>query len=129
MSGYLNKVMIIGNVGKDPELKYTLDGTPNCRFSVAVTSTYKDKEGNQQENTEWFNVVAWGKLAETCGEYVFKGQKLYVEGRLQTRKWQTSDGETKYMTELVAQAIQMLSFKPREAQEGEVEPAGEPEIE
>ena len=112
MAGSLNKVMIIGNVGKDPELRYTPDGTPTAKFSVAVGRVWNTPEGERKEETEWFNVVAWRKLAETCGNYVYKGQKVYVEGRLQTRKWTDQQGVEKRFVDLVASQVIFLG-KPK----------------
>jgi single-strand DNA-binding protein len=103
MSGSLNKVMIIGHLGRDPEMRYTAEGTPVANFSVATTEKYKDKE-----NTEWHRVVAFARLAEICGEYLRKGKQVYVEGRLQTRKWTDKDGHDKYTTEIVASDMRML---------------------
>ena len=123
MAGSLNKVMIIGNVGKDPELRYTPDGTPTAKFSVAVNRTWNTPEGERKEETEWFNVVAWRKLAETCSSYVYKGQKIYVEGRLQTRKWTDPQGAERRITELVAFQLIMLG-RPK----GAVAAPGEEEV-
>ena len=122
MASSLNKVMIIGNVGKDPELRYTPDGTPTTKFSVAVSRVWNTPEGERKEETEWFNVVTWRKLAETCSNYVYKGQKIYVEGRLQTRKWTDQQGVEKRYTDLVAERVMFLG-KPK----GSVAPGGEEE--
>jgi single-strand DNA-binding protein len=108
MASSLNKVMIIGNVGRDPELRYTPDGTPTTKFSVAVSRVWKTPDGEQKEETEWFNVVTWRKLAETCSNYVYKGQKVYVEGRLQTRKWTDPQGVEKRFVDLVANQVMFL---------------------
>lgn len=105
----LNKVMLIGNLGKDPEIRYTQSGTAVATFNVATTERWKDKEGQMQESTEWHRVVAWQKLAETCGEYLHKGSKVYIEGKLQTRKWQDQNGNDKYTTEIVANVMKMLT--------------------
>ena len=112
MASSLNKVMIIGNVGKDPELRYTPDGTPTAKFSVAVSRVWKTPEGEQKEETEWFNIVTWRKLAETCSNYVYKGQKVFVEGRLQTRKWTDQQGAERRIVELVANEVMFLG-KPK----------------
>ena len=109
MAGNLNKVMIIGNVGRDPELRYTPDGTPTAKFSVAVNRVWNSPDGERKEETEWFNVVTWRKLAETCSNYVYKGLTIYVEGRLQTRKWTDQQGVEKRMVEVVAERVQFLS--------------------
>ena len=100
MSRSLNKVQLIGNLGKDPELKYTPSGVAVATFSIATSESWKDQEGNQQEKTEWHNIVAWRKLAEICGEYLKKGKKVYLEGKLQTRNYE-KDGIKRYVTEIV----------------------------
>ncbi len=97
----LNRVQLIGNLGQDPEVRYTNAGKAVCNFSVATSHTWKDAEGNPQEKTEWHKIVAWGKLAEICSQYLAKGRKVFVEGRLQTRKWQGQDGNDRYTTEIV----------------------------
>lgn len=108
----LNKVMLIGNLGKDPELRYTQSGTAVASFNLATTETWKDKDGQKQESTEWHRVVAWAKLAETCGEYLHKGSKIYIEGKLSTRKWQDQNGVDKFTTEIIAREMKMLSPRP-----------------
>lgn len=105
----INKVILIGNLGADPEIRYTQSGTPVVNFRIATTERWKDKDGQQQEQTEWHNVVAWGRLAEICGEYLAKGSKVYVEGKLQTRKWQDQNGNDRYTTEVIAREMKMLS--------------------
>ncbi len=107
MSRSLNKVQLIGNLGKDPELKYTPSGVAVATFSIATSESWKDQEGNQQEKTEWHNIVAWRKLAEICGEYLKKGKKVYIEGKLQTRNYE-KDGIKRYVTEIVADQLIML---------------------
>ena len=107
MAGTLNKVMIIGSVGRDPEGRYTPAGTPVTTFSVATNR--RSKEGG--EETEWFTVVAWEKLAETCNTYLTKGQKVYVEGRLQTRTWEDKEGQKKSKVEVIANQVLFLSPK------------------
>jgi single-strand DNA-binding protein len=110
MSG-VNKVIIIGHLGRDPEMKYTPSGVPVANFSIATSETWKDKNtGEKQEKTEWHRIVAWNRLAEICGEYLKKGSQVYLEGKLQTRSWD-KDGETRYATEIVAQSMQMLGAK------------------
>lgn len=104
----LNKVMIIGNLGRDPELRYTSAGNPIATFSVAVTRVWTNAEGVRQESTEWFNVLAWNKLAETCHKLLRKGHKVYVEGRLQTHSWEGEDGSRHYRTEIVARDVVFL---------------------
>jgi single-strand DNA-binding protein len=106
----VNKVILIGNLGKDPEIKYTPSGVPVAKFSLATNEKYKDKGGEWQERTEWHNIVAWQRLAEIVGEYVKKGSKLYIEGRLQTSSWEDKQsGEKKYRTEIVANDLVLLS--------------------
>jgi single-strand DNA-binding protein len=107
MSRSLNKVMLIGNLGKDPELKYTPSGVAVATFSMATSEQWKDQDGNAQEKTEWHNIVAWRKLAEIVGEYLKKGKKVYIEGKLQTRNYD-KDGVKRYITEIVADQIIML---------------------
>jgi single-strand DNA-binding protein len=107
----VNKVIIIGNLGRDPETRYMPEGGAITNISVATTEKWKDKNGEMQEKTEWHRVAFFGKLAEIAGEYLKKGSQVYVEGRLQTRKWQDKDGQDKYMTEIVANQMQMLGSR------------------
>jgi len=107
----LNKVMLIGNLGKDPEVRYTTAGTAVASFSVATTDKFKNKSGEWEEKTEWHNVTLWARLAEIAGEYLSKGKPVYIEGRLQTRKWQDKEGKDRYTTEIVGEKMQMLSAK------------------
>ena len=107
----INKVILIGNLGADPELKYTQSGIPVTTLSVATNERWKDKDGQQQEQTEWHRIVAWRQLAETCNEYLHKGSKVYVEGKLQTRKWQDQNGNDRYTTEIIANEMQMLDSR------------------
>ena len=109
----VNKVILIGNLGKDPELRTTPQGTSLARFSVATTTTWKDASGAKQERTEWHDIVAWERLAQICGEYLHKGKMVYVEGSLQTRSWEDQDGKKRYKTEVKANNVVMLS--PRDA--------------
>lgn len=104
----LNKVELIGNLGKDPELRYMPSGDAVANVSIATTEKWKDKEGNKKESTEWHRVVFFGKLAEVVGEYLKKGSQIYVEGRLKTRKWQNKDGVDQYTTEINADTMLML---------------------
>ena len=104
----VNKVILIGNLGRDPEIKYMPSGDAVASFSIATTDTWKDKNGQKQERTEWHRISMFGKLAEIAGEYLKKGSSVYVEGRLQTRKWQDKDGVEKQTTEVVADRMQML---------------------
>ncbi len=105
----INKVILIGNLGADPEIRYTQSGTPVASFTVATTERWKDKDGQQQEQTEWHRIVAWRRLAEICGEYLNKGSRVYIEGKLQTRKWQDQNGNDRYTTEIVAREMKMLT--------------------
>lgn len=107
----LNKVMIIGNLGADVEMKYTQDGTPVASFTVATTEKWKGKEGQQHEQTEWHRIIAWRRLAEICGEYLAKGSRVYLEGKLQTRAWEDQNGNKRYTTEIVASEMKMLSSR------------------
>jgi single-strand DNA-binding protein len=106
--------MVIGNLGRDPEMRYTPSGQAVTQFTVAVNRNYKDQQGERQEETEWFRVVAWGQQAEFAAEYLRKGAKVYVEGRIQTRQWEGQDGQKRYTTELVANTIQNLERRPRD---------------
>ncbi len=105
----INKVILIGNLGIDPELRFTQSGTPVASFRIATSERWKDKEGNQQEQTEWHNIVAWGRLGELCNEYLNKGSKVYIEGKLKTRKWQDQNGNDRYTTDIVARDVQFLT--------------------
>ena len=107
----LNKVMLIGNLGKDPEVRYTTSGSAVASFPLATTEKYKNKSGEWEEKTEWHNVTLWARLAEIAGEYLSKGKTVYIEGRLQTRKWQDKEGKDRYTTEIVGEKMQMLSAK------------------
>ena len=107
----VNKVILIGNLGRDPETRYMPDGGAITNISIATTENWKDKNGDKQEKTEWHRVAFFGKLAEIAGEYLKKGSQVYVEGRLQTRKWQDKDGQDKYSTEIVANVMQMLGSR------------------
>ena len=108
MARGVNKVILIGNLGADPELRYTGSGTAVCNFNLATNESYKDRDGNMVEKTEWHRVVAWDRLAEICAEYLKKGRQVYIEGSLQTRQWEDQDGNTKYTTEIKAREMQML---------------------
>jgi single-strand DNA-binding protein len=131
MSRDLNRVMVIGRLGKDPELKYTPSGSAMARFSVASSRKWRSQEGEDREDTEWFNIVAWDKLAETCGQYLTKGARVYLEGRLQTRSWDDQEtGQKRYMTEVVIHDMIMLDSKKQQgdspANEEEEEPTPAP---
>ena len=107
----VNKVILIGNLGADPEVRYSQTGTAIASFRMATTETWRKQDGSKEDSTEWHRVVAFGKLGEICGEYLSKGTKVYIEGRLQTRKWEDRDGNTRYTTEIVAREMKMLSPK------------------
>ena len=127
----LNKVMIIGNVGTEPEMRFTPNGNPVTSFSVATNRVYTTPEGERKEETEWFNVVAWNRLAENCNQFLAKGRRVYAEGRLHTRTWEGQDGQKRSRTEIIANRVIFLDRReaassPEEAVEetgvGELEP-------
>jgi single-strand DNA-binding protein len=126
----VNKVILVGNLGRDPETRYTTGGDAVTNIRVATTDTWKDKNGEKQEKTEWHTVVFFGRQAEIAGEYLKKGRQVYVEGRLQTRKWQDKEGQDRYTTEIVADRMQMLGSRegsgaPVAAEPSERAPAAE----
>jgi single-strand DNA-binding protein len=104
----INKVILIGNLGGDPEVRYTPSGKPVANFTIATTENWTNKDGGKEERTEWHRIVAWGRLGEICGEYLHKGKQVYIEGKLQTRSWEDRDGNKRYTTEILAQTMQML---------------------
>ncbi len=104
----VNKVILVGHLGKNPEVRYTPSGAAVANFSIATNESWTDKSGQKQERTEWHRIVVWGKLAELCNQYLSKGRQAYIEGRLQTRQWQDKDCQTKYTTEVQAQTVQFL---------------------
>ena len=114
----VNKVILVGNLGRDPETRYMPDGGAITNISIATTSSWKDKSGEKQEATEWHRISFFGKLAEIAGEYLKKGSQVYVEGKLRTRKWQDKDGQDKYTTEVIADAMQMLGGRQGMGGEG-----------
>lgn len=107
----LNKVILIGSLGRDPEIRYMPNGEAVCNFSMATSENWKDKQGQKQEKTEWHNIVMYRKLAEIAGEYLKKGALVYIEGKLQTRKWSDKEGKERYTTEIIADQMQMLGSK------------------
>lgn len=113
----LNKVQIIGYLGRDPEMRYTPNGKPVASFAVAVTRTWVKPEGERAEKTEWFNVVAWERLAEICSQYLTKDSPVYVEGRLETRSWESEDGQRHFRTEIVANEVIILDKRGSTADE------------
>jgi single-strand DNA-binding protein len=120
----VNKVILIGNLGKDPELRYTPGGAAVVNFPIATNERWKDKNGQPQERTEWHNIVLWGRLAEIANDYLKKGSAVYIEGRLQTRSWEDRDGNKRYTTEVVGRQMQLLG---REAGAGERAPEARPD--
>jgi single-strand DNA-binding protein len=118
----LNRVQLIGNLGKDPEVRYTPTGTKVCTFSMAVNRRWKGRDGSAKEATDWFNIEVWGKLGEVCQQYLHKGSLAFIEGRLQTDRYE-HEGETRYFTKVIARTMQMLDRKPEE------EPALDEEVE
>jgi single-strand DNA-binding protein len=130
----VNKVILIGNLGKDPELRYTPGGSAVTNFPIATNERWKDKNGQPQERTEWHNIVLWGRLAEIANEYLKKGSPVYIEGRLQTRSWEDRDGNKRYTTEVVGNQMQMLGREvgagggpSAESSEGKLEAEAVPE--
>lgn len=124
MSG-INKVILVGRLGGDPEVKSVGQGSMNARFSIATSESWNDKNGQRQERTEWHRVVVWGKLAEICGKHLSKGRQVYIEGRLQTRQWDDQKGQKHYTTEVIANTVQFLGSageqRPQNSQASEVE--------
>lgn len=121
----VNKVMLIGRLGRDPEMRYTPAGTPVCNFTLATNEVYRDRSGERQERTEWHRIVAWARLAEQCSQLLSKGNLAYIEGRLQTREWDDRDGNRRRTTEIVAQRMRTLTPKGERALEME-SPGPEP---
>ncbi len=111
----INKAVLIGRLGKDPEIRYTTDGSMVTNFSIATDESWKDKNGDKQQKTEWHRIVVFGKLAEICGNYLVKGKLVFVEGRIQTRSWEDKDGVKRFTTEIVANDMKMLDSKGKEA--------------
>jgi len=114
--GYLNQVTLMGNLGKDPEVRSTVSGNQVANFSIATTEKWTDKSGQRQEKTEWHNIVVWGRMAETVGQYLKKGSAVLVVGKLQTRSWEGQDGNKRYATEVVASNIQFVGGGRRESE-------------
>jgi single-strand DNA-binding protein len=110
----LNKVMLIGNLGRNPEMRFTPSGKPVTSFSLATNRNWVSADGERHDETEWFNVVAWGNLAEICNQHLSKGQKVYVEGRLQTRSWEDENGQKHFRTEVVANEMIILTGRPEQ---------------
>ncbi|MBI4164760.1 MAG: single-stranded DNA-binding protein [Acidobacteria bacterium] len=130
MAGSVNKVILIGRLGKDPELKYTPNGTPVAKFSLATDEVFKDQSGEQQRRTEWHNIVAWKRLAEICGEYLTKGKQVYIEGSIRSRQWEDQSGNKRTGYDIVAREMKMLGSKAdseRPAQDRPAAPAPSPQ--
>jgi single-strand DNA-binding protein len=128
----VNRVILVGNLGRDPELRYTAGGQPVASFSVATNERWNDREGKTQERTEWHRIVVWGKQGENCANYLQKGRTVYIEGRLQTREWEDKEGQKRQTTEVVAQTVQFLDRRDGAARgaggaAGPVGPAGSSE--
>ena len=115
----VNKVILVGRLGQDPDVRYMPNETAVCNFSLATSSSYKDKSGEKVDQTEWHRIVMFGKVAEIAKEYLKKGSQVFIEGRLQTRKWQTKEGQDRYTTEVVAATMQMLGSKDSSSGSGE----------
>jgi len=111
MSGSVNKVILVGRLGRDPEVKYTPSGAPVAKFSVATDEVFKDRSGEQQKRTEWHNIVAWNKLAEICGQYLTKGKQVYIEGSIRSRQWEDQAGNKRTSYEIIASRMQMLGSR------------------
>jgi len=111
MSGSVNKVILVGRLGRDPEVKYTPSGAPVAKFSVATDEVFKDRSGEQQKHTEWHNIVAWNKLAEICGQYLTKGKQVYIEGSIRSRQWEDQAGNKRTSYEIIASRMQMLGSR------------------
>jgi single-strand DNA-binding protein len=114
MAGSLNKVLLIGRLGRDPEVRYTTSGQPVATFSIATDESYKSKDGQKVEKTEWHRIVVWGKAAEFCGNYLAKGRLVFIEGKLETRKWTDKDGVEKYTTEIKADRVDFMDSRQSE---------------
>jgi single-strand DNA-binding protein len=127
MAGGLNKVLLIGNLGADPDMRYTPSGAGVCELRVATNESWTDKSGQRQERTEWHRVVVWGKRAELCAKYLTKGRQCYVEGRLRTRSWDDKDGNKRYTTEIVATDVQFLGGRGPGGAGGDFPDAASPE--
>jgi len=124
----VNKVILVGNLGGDPELRTTPGGTSVATFTLATNETWNDKDGTRQERTEWHRIVAWGRLAEICGQYLSKGRQVYIEGRLQTRSWEDKQGNQRKTTEVIAREMQMLGSRGESGGERQPQTAGAPEF-
>ena len=126
-SGSVNKVILIGRLGKDPEVKYTPSGAPVAKFTLATDEVFKDRSGEQQKRTEWHNIVAWNKLAEICGQYLTKGKQVYIEGSIKSRQWEDQAGNKRTSYDIIARSMQMLG--PKTDSERAAMPAPAPSVE
>lgn len=126
MSGSVNKVILIGRLGKDPEIKYTPSGAPVAKFTLATDEAFKDRAGEQQRRTEWHTIVAWNKLAEICGEYLTKGKQVYIEGSIRSHQWEDQSGNKRTAYEIVARDMRMLGSKAEAERAAAAAPAGRP---
>ena len=118
MAEGVNKAILVGNLGKDPELSYTQNGTARCRFPLATSESYMNSAGEKQERTEWHNIVVWGKLAETVSKFMQKGRQIYVEGRIQSRSWDDKEGQKRYITEINAAKVTFLGGRGEGGSQG-----------
>lgn len=125
MSRGLNKVMVIGHLGRDPEMRYTPSGRPVTTFTIAVSRSWNTADGERRTETEWFNIVAWGNLAEICKQYLYKGQQVYIEGRLQTRRWEDKEGQKHTSVEVVANEMMMLGDRRDNSSQSQEESQGD----
>lgn len=125
MAGSVNKVILIGRLGKDPELKYTPSGAPVVNFSLATDESFKDRNGEQQNRTEWHRIVAWGKLAEICGEYLTKGKQVYIEGSIRSREYEDKSGNKRTVHEIIARQMTMLGSRADSERAAAERPAAE----
>lgn len=124
MTRSLNKVLLIGYLGRDPEMRFTPSGSPVTTFNLATNRTWQSSDGERHEETEWFNIVAWGGLAEICSQHLTKGERVYIEGRLQSRHWESDEGQSHFSIEVVARELIMLGAHPVPVQPEELEKTG-----
>jgi len=129
MSGTVNRVILVGRLGKDPEVKYTPSGAPVAKFSLATDETFKDRSGEQQKHTEWHNIVAWNKTAEICGQYLTKGKLVYIEGSIRSRQWEDQAGNKRTSYDIVVSRMQMLGSRAESERASAAAPAPSPTAE
>lgn len=125
----VNKVILIGRLGKDPDIRRTSSGTPVASFSLATSERYNDRNGQKQEKTEWHNIVVWNKLADLAGQYIKKGSFVYIEGKLQTRSWDDKNGNKRYTTEIIGNVLQFLDSKSNDNEDKNYNPEPQPIVE